>query len=153
MSIPLGELTRLSRFRDFEIKHMGQSYYVSSVILASISPIVAEMIQSGKPLTYELPPIPGQITKFFDLLNGNQIELNESNSLFLYSIAFSLRIKELLDVSIDTIFSNCNCDELVILASSLHEKNQDNEELVNLISLNFDKFIKLKVFKTVPISR
>ena len=152
MSIPLRELTRLSRFRDFEVIHMGKSYYVSSVILSGISPVVAEMVKKGQPLTYELPPIPGQISKFFDIINGEPIELNESNSLFLYSIASCFDIKELKEVAHDTILSNCNREDVIILASSLFEKNSEMiKELVDLLAMNIDKFIKLKEFQTTNI--
>jgi hypothetical protein len=151
MEIPISELTCLSKFNDFEIVYKGESYYFPSIILSAISPVVAEKVKNGD-FRLELPAVDGQIKRLFSIISGEEIEVNESNSLFFFAVSSTLQINELREISQKILIEKCSKSEIVTLASLIYDTKTIPKELITLIAANIDFFIKVDEFMKISPS-
>jgi hypothetical protein len=150
METPIKQMLCLSKFSDFEIKYKDSSYYYPSIILAAISPVVAEKVKNSD-FHIELPSIDGQISHFASIITGEKFEVNEANAPFFFSIGSTLQIKELMEISSRILFEKCDKGEIVALASLMFEKKIAPIQLIEHIASNIDIYIKSKEFMTLDL--
>ena len=140
-------INQLNRWKDFEILHINKSYYFSSTILGSISPIISNIIENNLPFSFTLPLVDGNINYLYQIINGEEIIISEGNCLFILSLSLSL--------GIDSLFKGCSdiclrkdIDELV--KTILFLIPYQTLLLENFIAINFQLLIKSLEFEKVP---
>lgn len=152
MTNDLRSISFLNRWHDFELIYMDQKYYISSQILAAISPVMRDLITKQKIFTYKMPSIPGNINDLLDIFSGKDILINDTNVLFLYFCGCCFQIQELIYETSDALITIQDRNEILVLISSLKEKDIDITNLCQFISANIDKFIRLDKFKSIDAS-
>lgn len=141
----MSAVTSLTRFKDFSITFRGNDYYVSSILLRILSEKIRLLIKD-KIFKIDLPDIDGQIDDLISYLNGNKVDLNKENIIFLNISSSVLGLSKLKQETLDYVMKLNDKTLLLELAFLLYKHNLENK-LVNIIASRIDDFFCVPLLK------